>query len=454
MASGLRWILLGASVLVLSAATAQAQEADDSIDLRVCAKHRFGTLSEDQRAACELFKGLDRHGRYKALILQRLRRWNQPPVAAIEILEVLPRRVDVSAEGSTDENGFPEVYYFALEDADSGDVLAGPVTTREPVATLETNQDLPQNLLVRVVVEDDLRAVDTAEEIVALSATHCANEFFACSSNGATTCTPRAGNNLFTTDDLLDAAQRCDRTITRNTPLTISAWGGQAGRGANVWPFKGGDGGLGGGARMETTLAEMDRVYKSPQDGTSYCYGVGQQGGHADTRSGAGGASTLLRTCQNVSQTAITGVLLIGGGGGGGHAAGVFSNGGGGSAGGVAASSAGAAASGAGSGGSKGGNQGKGGSGDIAGKDGVGGKGGEGADWGTAAWSRGNPRVEGDSGRGGVAFNAGGGGGGWGGGGGKGGGGGGGSYAAAGVATASGPGTKHGAGLLDFHFAP
>ncbi len=267
MASRLMLAVAGVAALAMPSAAALAQDEDiesqqEHFDLRVCKRHMHAALNEDERAACAIFERLDRQGRYKALVMQRLRRRNKPPEATIEIVEVLPRRVDVSAESSTDEDGFPEVHYFALEDADTGDVLAGPITTRELFASLETNRDLPENLRVRVVVEDDLRAIDTAEEIVTLSATHCSNELFACSSNGATTCTPRAGNNLFTTDDLLDAAQRCDRTITRNTQLTISAWGGQAGRGANVWPFNGGDGGLGGGARMETTLAEMDRVYE------------------------------------------------------------------------------------------------------------------------------------------------------------------------------------------------
>ena len=109
---------------------------------------------------------------------------------------------------------------------------------------------------------------------------------------------------------------------------------------------------------MLTTLADLDNTYGAPGT-TTYCYGIGRQGSHGNAHSGAGGASSLLRTCENVSQTEPTGLLLVAGGGGGGSAAGATFDGHSGGSGGIASG------------------------------------------WGTAGFKQGNPQITGDTGSGG-----------------------------------------------------
>jgi hypothetical protein len=302
--------------------------------------------------------------------------------------------------------------------------------------------------------------------------------YFTCwLSSGVTICTPASGIVEIDTGNLLDAAQGCDSNITESTTLLITAAGASGGTGAD-FIVDGGRGGQGGSARLGTTLAHLDSTYGPPPD-TTYCYGLGQAGGHGDTHSASGGASTLLRTCQDVSQTATTGVLLVAGGGGGGGAAGDKSGGDGGRGGFAFSTTAGACPPsctqsggegkpGADSGG-EGGFDGKGGAGSpaggvdsIDGANGIGGKGGPEADTGTPGFFQGDPMVSGGTGQGGGP--AGGGGGGGYGGGGSGytpssgqntGGGGGGSYAAqSSVAFSAVPPPNSGNGYLTFAFQP
>ena len=202
----------------------------------------------------------------KARLLKRLRENNLPPVAVIEILGVFPRRVDVVATKSMDPDGFVSIYYFRLEDLDTGEVLAGPITTREPHAALITNVDLPPNIAAIVTVEDDTQAIDTAMAPVAVPpGPNCSTSLFSCTvqSNGGTVCKliDNGQNALFTTSDLLDAAQGCDSTIDNTTPLLIGAAGGSGGRGADIWPSNGGSGGCGGIAVMATTTSDLDSQF-------------------------------------------------------------------------------------------------------------------------------------------------------------------------------------------------
>lgn len=390
---------------------------------------------------------------------------NQAPIADLQVFDrvgegvpVRPTHVDLDASGSSDPDGFVEHYTFQLFDADTGAVLAGPVFTREPFATLRSNRDLPSRLRATVAIEDDEGEIHTAEISLAGPDTSCsANDpaLFRCTLQaGVTECQPTALNTSFSTGDLLTAAQQCDPSITSSTPLRISAWGGGGGRGANNWPFKGGAGGLSGLASLGTTVAELDSLYP---DSPFYCYGLGRQGWFQGLNNGSGGASTILRTCNNVSQNTTTGVLLIAGGGGGGALVGSA-----GGKGGVALSTTsgscppndgckavstdmagGFAGDGGGAGGAAGagGAQGPGGAQIMAGPgaDGVGGGGGTSDCCGPVEWIQGNSEVSGSTGSGGATGegSGGAGGGGYGGGGGGGterseqkGGGGGGSFAA------------------------
>ena len=498
----LRWTLACVAVVALQVGTASADQDDDDfgkrgfgkgrhglIDPRICERHK---LSEETQAFCDAIAGLRGRDLYKATVLENLRRTNQPPVADLELIRVLPRRVDLDASGSTDEDGFPDHYVFQLFDDDTGEPLSGPVTTRDHHASLETSQDLPANVRAVVIVEDDERATDTTELAIPLGATvKCSNVLFQCSTPAGQsnmTCTPTKANDQFSTDDLLDAAQRCDSTISKSTRLVITAGGGRGGWGGS-FISSGGHGGRGGAARMGTTLAFLDSRYGSPAAGTTYCYGIGHIGGHHDTWNGAGGASTLLRRCQDVDQTDTRGVLLIAGGGGGGGSALLGIPGKDGGGGGIAHSDQSGPSSGQGgtapfNAGGRGGSEGEGGIGEVrcpndgpnpppvpngpAGANGIGGKGGH-ASWGTAAWAQGNPQVIGNAGQGadgvdGASGASGAGGGGWGGGGagcvnqdiggGNGGGGGGGSFADTSGTVSDAPSATPGAGYLQFSFQP
>ena len=279
-----------------------------------------------------------RRNAFKSKALRILQRTNQPPVAHLKLrrtldgVRVLPGRIDLDASDSEDADGFPELFTYELFDDDTGERLAGPLLTRNPQATLFFDGQLPRNLRATVIVEDDEGAADTTELAAPLGATmsSCTTPFFICAfdaSTGETTCSVNSGVEAFTTTDLLSAAQACDTTITTSTPVLLAAAGGSGGNGSAFGISSGGDGGGGGEVRLATTLADMDTTYGSPPT-TTYCYGIGGQGTHTSETSGAGGAASLLRTCQNVSQTATTGVLLIGGGGGGGGAADISEDGG------------------------------------------------------------------------------------------------------------------------------
>jgi len=431
--AGLRWPVIGVALLTLQVGTASAGgDGDDfgrygfvngvlgHLDARICRRHR---LSEETLAWCDSIAGVRGRDRFKAITQAHLRRTNQRPWADLKVDRVQPDRVDLNARDSWDEDGFPHIFYFRLEDAATGEVLAGPVTTREPVASLHLNGRWSQSVRAVVVVEDDERALDEADVPLDLPASCGSSATVSCFPQGGapeiTTCYPTFPN--FTTIELLDAARRCNANITASTPVVFAAAGAAGGRGADVWPSYGGPGGAGGLAAMGTTLEHLDDEFGSS---ASYCYGLGQAGGHTDTASGAGGASTLLRTCDNVSQTATTGVLLIAGGGGGGTNTYIIGGDGlSGGAGGVAYSGTGGPCPGdcilssgpagqdgagdgdygGGSGGSAGigGNDGGGCQAGANGNDGIGGAGGFVPGFGTAYWAQGTPEVAANVGQGG-----------------------------------------------------
>jgi hypothetical protein len=274
-------------------------------------------LSQETRAWCDSIAGLRGRDLYKALVAKHLRRTNQPPVADLKLDRVQPDRVDLNAADSTDEDGFPNIFYFRLEDAETGEVVAGPLTTREPVATLLLNGKRPQTVRAVVVVEDDERALDEAALELNTPALCGTNGIINCYAQpnvlDITTCYPAASS--FETPDVWEAASRCNSNISTSTPAVFAAGGAGGGRGADFL-VDGSPGGAGGLAALGTTKEDLDQAFGSD---TSYCYGVGKAGGHTDTAAGAGGASTIVRTCDSVSQSETTGVLLIAAGGGGGR---------------------------------------------------------------------------------------------------------------------------------------
>ena len=280
---------------------------------------------------------------------------NQPPQAELEVLRILPGRVDVHAGQSFDPDGHIEIYDFWLQDADTQEVLAGPVTTREPWATLHfdlgrstnhnnqlvtaQNRNFGPNVQAMVTVQDNNKAIDMTAAPAPVGATaSCSNANFQCtvdSSSGNTTCTP-LGNGPFMMSDLLSAAQICDSSLSNSTNLMIVAAGASGGRGADVGVTDGGGGANGGVAAMGTTIAALNTDFGAS---TMWAFGIGGGGSHSNTHSGTGGASTLLRSSELVNQITTAGVLLIGPGGGGGGAADGFVSGHGGGTGGVAFSS-------------------------------------------------------------------------------------------------------------------
>lgn len=280
---------------------------------------------------------------------------NQPPQAELQVLRILPGRVDVHAGESFDPDGHIEIYDFWLQDADTQEVLAGPVTTREPWASLfvdlsrsfnhnnqataNVSRNFGPNIQAMVTVQDNNKAIDTTAAPAPVGAApSCNNTNFQCtfdSSSSNTTCTP-LGNGPFMMSDLLDAATICDSSLTNNTNLMIFAAGASGGRGADVGVTDGGGGANGGVAAMGTTISALNTEFGAS---TMWAFGIGGGGSHTNTHSGTGGASTLLRSTELVNQIFTTGVLLIGPGGGGGGAADGFDSGHGGGIGGVAFSS-------------------------------------------------------------------------------------------------------------------
>lgn len=367
-----------------------------------------------------------RNGGFKVQATRKLDRQNQPPTADLVMGEVFDRHVELDASGSTDDDGFVEQYTFQLMDADTEEVLAGPLTLRSSFARLEARKALPQNLLATLGVEDDIGGTDSTEMQISLGAAEsCGNTLFSCSSNGDDTklnCTPRAANTSFRTQDLLDATNGCSAFgADGGTRLEIYAAGGAGGRGANFWPNDGGKGGKGGVAGLVTSTNDLGFSYG---DSANYCYGIGSQGGHKGNNAGAGGAASLLRICGSSDTSQL---LVLGPGGGGGGAANLLEAGGDGGHGGSAFSQN---ASGRGQQGQPGGGApGEGGiggmivgtntqTGDGLGGDGIGGRGGPAKDWGRAGFFRGDPGVVAPAGVGGdqEVVGGGSGGGGWGGG--------------------------------------
>ncbi len=281
------------------------------------------------------------HGRFAARVLEHLRRNNQSPWAALEIEQVFPGRVDVHALDSMDPDGHVKLYDFWLE-AEDGEVLAGPITTRNPGASLmvHPNRELGPNLRAVVVVEDNLGAIDQAAVSVPADVNpSCSNSTFTCnfdSSTSRTTCVmaSTAGDDAFSMSTLLSAASGCDSSLSNNTKLMIHASGAWGSRGANVGLTDGG--GAGGSAAMGTTIADLNSTYGAS---TTWAYGMASAGTHSNTHSGGGGAATLLRAANVANQFNTDGVLLIGPGGGGGGAANGFDGGNGGGVGGIAISS-------------------------------------------------------------------------------------------------------------------
>lgn len=154
----LKLTLAVATALVLQAGTASA---NGLVDPRICKRHH---LSEATQRWCNSIQGLSGRDLYKATVLENLRRTNKPPVADLKLSLILPGRVKLDASDSTDEDGFPEIYTFSLFNADTGESIANPVTSREPYGDLEVpGGSLPPKMRASVIVEDDERATDTAE---------------------------------------------------------------------------------------------------------------------------------------------------------------------------------------------------------------------------------------------------------------------------------------------------
>lgn len=229
---------------------------------------------------------------YKVIVARYLRRTNQPPVADLKLDQVQADRVYLNALDSTDEDGFPHIFYFRLEDAETGEVVAGPVTTREPAASLPLNGKRPERVRAVVVVEDDERALDEAELEVDFPASCSNNANIICypqgGAPGITTCTPTQAN--FTTSDLLEAAGQCDPDTTG--VLLIAGGGGGGAQASYAWDGLAGGGGGGvaysgtGGPCPEDCILSND---PRGDDGGGGPPGDGQPGRGSGGGSGTGG---------------------------------------------------------------------------------------------------------------------------------------------------------------------
>jgi hypothetical protein len=348
MKTSLRLMLAGVAALALPVSTAVAEGGSGKSGF---GKGRHGLVhpgickrdhsSEETQRWCDSIVGLRGRDLYKAIVLENLRRTNRPPVADVRLGQLgtgLLGRVDLDGSGSFDEDGFVARYNFQLIDDDTDLPLGGGASTPNPAATMQVDGGLPLNVRALVTVSDDEGATNSAELSFTTdpsAQTFCspAGASFQCMLNagGGVRCQVTPGVNELNTLDLLSAAQACDPTIGEDTDLVLAATGGAGGTGQSVGFTHGGSRGFGGEAIMGTTVADLDAAYGF---GAAYCYGIGQ----GAPNHGSGGASTLLRTCDNASQTETTGVLLIAGGGGGGGDATGFNDGGNGAFGGIAIS--------------------------------------------------------------------------------------------------------------------
>jgi len=163
MQPSLRLMLAGVAALALPL---EAAAADRLLNPRVCERR---DLSEATQKRCESIAGLRGRDRFKARVLERLRRKNRPPVAELRLARtldeqtILPGRVDLDAGDSTDQDGFVAYYDLQMFDDDTGLLLGRVITTRHPLTTIHVPQGLPPNLLAVLTVTDDVGATDTTE---------------------------------------------------------------------------------------------------------------------------------------------------------------------------------------------------------------------------------------------------------------------------------------------------
>ncbi|MCP4210112.1 MAG: hypothetical protein GY764_01415 [Halieaceae bacterium] len=378
----------------------------------------------------------------KGMYYGSMQRSNIPPVAHIEVLDNLPLgnaigSVSLSAQGSSDSDGVIHHFFFRVEDAETGEVLAGPLDSRKPHVRIPVPSAAPtQTLRAVVTVEDDMQALDTAEALAAAAPPTCHEDkavtcWITDAVFGRVTCTFKNDSGIdyaLQVEEILYAGQACNPAITSTTQLAIMGLGGSGGGGGDSFYQDGGDYGYGGVALVGTTWEELIEAAQF------ICFGVAQQASHSGLTGGSGGASTIMRKCD--SNGTDHGVILVAGGGGGGGPGSQPTPGDGGDGGIAISSTAGACPPDCLPGSSdhgygdnsslhygRGGGEGEGGSSDCTdhensakGEDGFGGRGGK-SSWGSAGWLTGNAFVPGATGQGGTdSCSSGAGGGGYGGG--------------------------------------
>jgi hypothetical protein len=222
-------------------------------------------------------------------------------------------------------------------------------------------------------------------------------------SNGGVTCTlpDTLGLPFYPLTTLLTDANQVSSSVSISTPVVITAYGGNGGKGYNADPGVPSGGGGGSGGEAQTTLTSIAN-YESTYKSVLLYYYLGYQGigdgAYHDKVGGLGGSSTIVSPdnfatgttdpCINGYDncTSTTNVLALAGGGGGGGQGGDSDSGGGAGAGGTAVASTSGSAYGKGANGSStSGDGGHGGYGagqnpTTTGAGGNGGKGGDGAD--------------------------------------------------------------------------
>ena len=193
----------------------------------------------------------------------------------------------------------------------------------------------------------------------------------------------------YTLSTLILSAEKLDSSITADTPMVISAWGGQGGQGwSQISTIHGGSGGTQGYAQTETTL----NAYKAAYGSAVLYYFLGMAGNSnvasKTVYGGLGGVSTITGPVDlwtgaapciaGYSSCATSNILADAGGSGAGGEAGDSASGGGGGAGGSATATLAGSTTGAGQKGAGSTSEGKGGDGGSDGSGGSGGNGGAG----------------------------------------------------------------------------
>lgn len=299
------------SVVVLDNAVAAAADQMLTVHIYDCSQYLNGGVPDLETTTTEISGG--------TATIENVTSAEQNPVSAT-----------VSPGSYTVEASAPGGYYF---------------TDCPNESTTPSLTDGDQSASATVSVSSS--AASVAFYVVPFQTATCA------ATNGGITCTlpDTLGLPFYPLTTLLSEANEVSSSVSVSTPVVITAYGGNGGKGYNADPGvpSGGNGGSGGEAQTAlASIANYESTYKSVLLYYSLGYqGIGN-GAYGDKVGGLGGSSTIVSPenfatgttdpCINGYDncTSTTNVLALAGGGGGGGQGGDSDSGGSAGAGGTA----------------------------------------------------------------------------------------------------------------------